>query len=75
MRVLSPVWRSSGNAVAIPMLKAFAALDETKQNGLKDDLHALVARMNKANDGTWSCRASIWSLSLRSDEWRRRSYG
>jgi hypothetical protein len=42
MRVLTPVWRSSGKAVAIPMLKAFAALDETKQNGLKDDLHALV---------------------------------
>jgi ubiquinone/menaquinone biosynthesis C-methylase UbiE len=35
-----------------PMLKAFAALDETKQSGLKDDLHALVARMNKARDGT-----------------------
>jgi ubiquinone/menaquinone biosynthesis C-methylase UbiE len=35
-----------------PMLKAFAALDEAKQSGLKDDLHALVARMNKVNDGT-----------------------
>jgi ubiquinone/menaquinone biosynthesis C-methylase UbiE len=35
-----------------PMLKAFAALDEVKQNGLKDDLHALIARMNKASDGT-----------------------
>ena len=35
-----------------PMLKAFAALDEVKQNGLRDDLHALIARMNKANDGT-----------------------
>ena len=35
-----------------PMLKAFAALDEVKQTGLKDDLHALIARMNKANDGT-----------------------
>jgi SAM-dependent methyltransferase len=35
-----------------PMLKAFAALDETKQNGLKHDLYALVARMNKADDGT-----------------------
>ena len=34
------------------MLKAFAALDEAKQNDLKDDLHALIARMNKANDGT-----------------------
>jgi hypothetical protein len=35
-----------------PMLKAFAALDEVKQNGLKDDLHALIARLNKASDGT-----------------------
>jgi SAM-dependent methyltransferase len=35
-----------------PMLKAFAALDEAKQTGLKHDLHALIARMNKANDGT-----------------------
>jgi SAM-dependent methyltransferase len=35
-----------------PMLKAFAALDEVKQNGLKDDLHDLIARMNKADDGT-----------------------
>jgi SAM-dependent methyltransferase len=35
-----------------PMLKAFAALDEAKQNGLKDDLRALIARMNKADDGT-----------------------
>jgi SAM-dependent methyltransferase len=35
-----------------PMLKAFAALDEAGQDGLKDDLHALIARMNKASDGT-----------------------
>jgi len=35
-----------------PMLKAFAALDAANQNGLKADLHALIARMNKANDGT-----------------------
>jgi ubiquinone/menaquinone biosynthesis C-methylase UbiE len=35
-----------------PMLKAFAALDEARQNGLKQDLYALVARMNKADDGT-----------------------
>ena len=35
-----------------PMLKAFAALDESGQNGLRDDLHALIARMNKAGDGT-----------------------
>jgi SAM-dependent methyltransferase len=35
-----------------PMLKAFAALDAANQNGLKADLHALIARMNNANDGT-----------------------
>jgi ubiquinone/menaquinone biosynthesis C-methylase UbiE len=35
-----------------PMLKAFAALDEANQNGLRQDLYALVARMNKADDGT-----------------------
>jgi ubiquinone/menaquinone biosynthesis C-methylase UbiE len=35
-----------------PMLKAFAALDEAGQNDLKEDLNALIARMNKANDGT-----------------------
>jgi hypothetical protein len=34
------------------MLKAFAALDAANQNGLRADLHALVARMNKGNDGT-----------------------
>jgi ubiquinone/menaquinone biosynthesis C-methylase UbiE len=35
-----------------PMLKAFAALDEAGQNGLNHDLHGLIARMNKADDGT-----------------------
>src|SRR5208283_5102815 len=35
-----------------PMLKAFAALGETEQTGLTDDLHALIARANKASDGT-----------------------
>jgi ubiquinone/menaquinone biosynthesis C-methylase UbiE len=35
-----------------PMLKAFAALDEAKQNGLKQDLYALLARMDQAGDGT-----------------------
>jgi ubiquinone/menaquinone biosynthesis C-methylase UbiE len=35
-----------------PMLKAFAALDQTRQNGLNDDLIALIATMNKASDGT-----------------------
>jgi ubiquinone/menaquinone biosynthesis C-methylase UbiE len=35
-----------------PMLKAFAALDESNQRGLKDDLLALIGRMNRAEDGT-----------------------
>jgi ubiquinone/menaquinone biosynthesis C-methylase UbiE len=35
-----------------PMLKAFAALDATKQNSLRNDLHALVTGLNKADDGT-----------------------
>ena len=35
-----------------PMLKAFAALDEFKQKDLAGDMHALIARMNVANDGT-----------------------
>jgi SAM-dependent methyltransferase len=35
-----------------PVLKAFAALDEAKQHSLKDDLTALIARMNKVSDGT-----------------------
>jgi SAM-dependent methyltransferase len=35
-----------------PMFKAFGTLDDAKQNDLKGDLHALTARMNKANDGT-----------------------
>ena len=51
-------YRSAGHFLEIlrtyygPVLKAFAALDEDKQCGLKEDLHALIARMNKANDGT-----------------------
>jgi ubiquinone/menaquinone biosynthesis C-methylase UbiE len=35
-----------------PMLKAFAALGEAEQNYLKQDLYALLARMDKAGDGT-----------------------
>ena len=35
-----------------PMLKAFAALDEKAASALNDDLHALIARFNKATDGT-----------------------
>jgi ubiquinone/menaquinone biosynthesis C-methylase UbiE len=35
-----------------PMLKAFAALDAGKQTGLRDELHALITRLNKSGDGT-----------------------
>jgi ubiquinone/menaquinone biosynthesis C-methylase UbiE len=35
-----------------PMLKAFAALDAANQQGLQNDLMALVGRMNRAEDGT-----------------------
>jgi SAM-dependent methyltransferase len=35
-----------------PMLKAFAALDAANQQGLKNDLLGLIARMNRADDGT-----------------------
>jgi ubiquinone/menaquinone biosynthesis C-methylase UbiE len=35
-----------------PMLKAFAALDDSKRSHLHDDLVALITRMNKASDGT-----------------------
>jgi len=35
-----------------PMLKAFAALDEGGQRGLRSDLLALIGRMNRAEDGT-----------------------
>jgi ubiquinone/menaquinone biosynthesis C-methylase UbiE len=35
-----------------PMLKAFGALDESGQRALRNDLHALIGRMNDAVDGT-----------------------
>jgi ubiquinone/menaquinone biosynthesis C-methylase UbiE len=35
-----------------PILKAFAALDEASQRGLRDDLLALIGSMNRAEDGT-----------------------
>ena len=35
-----------------PVLKAFAALEPVKQEELRDDLHALIVRMNRATDGT-----------------------
>ena len=35
-----------------PVLKAFAALEPTKQEELQDDLHALIVRMNRSGDST-----------------------
>jgi SAM-dependent methyltransferase len=35
-----------------PIHRAFASLDQRGQIGLRDDLHALIVRMNRANDGT-----------------------
>jgi hypothetical protein len=35
-----------------PMLKAFAALDAGKQDALEQDLLALIATFNRAEDGT-----------------------
>jgi len=35
-----------------PVLKAFAALDTTSQQNLRNDLHALIVRMNKSGDAT-----------------------
>jgi ubiquinone/menaquinone biosynthesis C-methylase UbiE len=35
-----------------PMLKAFGTLDDAGQRALRADLHALIARMNDAEDGT-----------------------
>jgi ubiquinone/menaquinone biosynthesis C-methylase UbiE len=51
-------YRSADHFVAVfktfygPMLKAFAALDESGRKDLMDDLRALIARMNRATDGT-----------------------
>jgi SAM-dependent methyltransferase len=35
-----------------PIHKAFAALDQQRQTGLRNDLNALIVRMNRASDGT-----------------------
>jgi hypothetical protein len=39
-----------------PMLKAFEALDETRRQGLGNDLLALIGRMTTA---PWWCQANI----------------
>ena len=35
-----------------PMLKAFGALDDAKQRALREDMLALIGRLNRADDGT-----------------------
>jgi hypothetical protein len=35
-----------------PINRAFATLDQQRQVELRDDLHALILRMNRANNGT-----------------------
>ena len=35
-----------------PIHRAFASLDQQGQSGLRDDLHALIVRMNRATNGT-----------------------
>ena len=35
-----------------PVLKAFAALDAARQEELRNDLHALLVRMNRATNGS-----------------------
>jgi ubiquinone/menaquinone biosynthesis C-methylase UbiE len=35
-----------------PVLKAFATLDTASQQNLRNDLHALIVRMNKSGDAT-----------------------
>jgi len=35
-----------------PIHRAFAALDQPRQTELRNDLHALIVRMNRATNGT-----------------------
>jgi hypothetical protein len=35
-----------------PVLKAFAALNQTKQQELQNELYALIVRVNRSDDGT-----------------------
>ena len=51
-------YRSSAHFIDVfrtwygPVHKAFAALDDAGQRSLRSDLHALIGRMNDADDGT-----------------------
>lgn len=53
LRYRSPEhWLSTFKTYYGPMLKAFAALDEVSQQGLKNDVLGLIGKMNRAEDGT-----------------------
>jgi ubiquinone/menaquinone biosynthesis C-methylase UbiE len=45
-------WLSTFKSYYGPVLKAFAALDDARQQGLKKDLLDLIASKNRADDGT-----------------------
>lgn len=47
-----------------PTLKAFAALDEDKRQGLERDMLALVSRMNRADDGTMVVRSEYLEIVI-----------
>jgi hypothetical protein len=46
------------------MLKAFAALDAGKQSALRNDIMALVAQFNHANDGTVAVRSEYLEVVI-----------
>jgi ubiquinone/menaquinone biosynthesis C-methylase UbiE len=48
-----------------PMLKAFAALDAGKQLALRNDIMALVAQFNHANDGTVAVRSEYLEVIIK----------
>jgi ubiquinone/menaquinone biosynthesis C-methylase UbiE len=53
MRYRSPAhWLEVFKTYYGPVLKAFAALDASKQPALADDILALIGRFNRADDGT-----------------------
>jgi hypothetical protein len=47
-----------------PMLKAFAALDATKQAALRSDLLMLVGQFNRATDGTVAVRSEYLEVVI-----------
>jgi ubiquinone/menaquinone biosynthesis C-methylase UbiE len=47
-----------------PMLKAFLALDASKQSALRNDIMALVAQFNHANDGTVAVRSEYLEVVI-----------